>query len=116
MSGIAFISDLQLEWGNLDFGQRVIEKVSRIASQKELSAVVLLGDTKDRYNPVDLRVLNFTLRTIEGWIKRGLRVLILLGNHDRVSLTTDTESWFPALAHAGAMVFDYLGAVNIHGT
>lgn len=113
MSGIAFIGDLQAEYENLDLCQKVIEQVRDYTLEHQTDAVVFLGDIKEKYNPIDVRVLNFALWAVDQFISHKIPVLVLLGNHDRVGLYADTENWLPALAKAGARVFDTPGIVSL---
>lgn len=113
MAGIVFVGDLQLEFENLDIAEQALLQVSRFGKSKQAEAVVFLGDLKERYNPVDVRVLNFMLWTVEKFHSSGLRVYIILGNHDRVGLYSEKENWLPAMAKAGAKVFDSPGLVTM---
>ncbi|MDE2439094.1 MAG: metallophosphoesterase [Patescibacteria group bacterium] len=101
MAGLIFTGDLQADISNLESLEKVFIQIENTMSEKAIEGVVLLGDLKQRYNPIDGRVLNFIIE----WVVRFKNVFILLGNHDRFSLQGKEESWLSALEKAGAKVF-----------
>jgi|SRR5579859_6478610 len=100
MTKIVFTGDVHCAFETLDLVEKVFTQIYAI----KLDALVLLGDLKQVYNPLDIRVLNFILYWIDRFQKAGVKVFILLGNHDRVGMTSDEESWLSALAYSGAFV------------
>ena len=99
-------SDWQAEFSNLDLCEQAWRQVLNICQEQKLETVVLAGDLKQHYNPVDIRVTKWWMRAIERAIKAGLEVIVVLGNHDRVGQYTDAQNWLPILRRAGAKVFD----------
>lgn len=107
--GILFTGDLQAEFENLDTLKEVISQMDEYSRKKNAVATVWLGDIKNRYNPIDGRVLNYVVETVH----RLNPVFILLGNHDRFALHSDEESWLSTLQRAGAHVYVKESAVGI---
>ncbi len=100
-------SDWQAAWANLDKCRVTLAHVLEVCkNDKDISTVVFLGDLKESYNPVDIRVLNFWVHAVEKLRKYKLRVIIQLGNHDRIGMNSESSNWFPALRTAGADVID----------
>lgn len=97
---VIFTADLHCEFETLDLVTSVFEQIFKLDPE----VLVIVGDVKQRYNPIDIRVLNFVIFWILKFTKAGIKVFINLGNHDRVGLTSEQESWLPALAQAGAQV------------
>lgn len=115
MSGLLFTGDLQAEWENLDLCKEVISQMLEWGKSHQADGIVILGDLKERYNPIDGRVLNFIISMIHRFKRIGMEVFILLGNHDRFSLHSDEESWLKALGKAGAHVYDKEAVVEVKG-
>lgn len=103
---ILFTSDWQADFDNLELCRRASEEILRLKDELGFGVIVLCGDLKHVYNPVDVRVVTFWLRTITAWRKAGLEVHIDLGNHDRVGMHVDKQNWFPVLRKAGAYAWD----------
>ena len=97
---IIFVGDLQTSVENLDLLGQIMDQIYAL----EPNVLVMPGDLKEAYNPVDVRVLNFIMFEILRFTKHSCPVIVDLGNHDRISLTSETESWLPALVRAGAQV------------
>lgn len=98
---IIFTSDWQCDFENLDQMEIITDQIYA----HRPNVVVIPGDLKARYNPVDVRTVNFVVYFIDRFKKAAAEVLIGLGNHDRVGMTSDGESWFPTLEKAGARTF-----------
>lgn len=113
--GLLFTGDLQADYENLDTCRLVVHQMLEYGERKKARGIVFLGDLKERYNPVDLRVVNFAVRMISRFKKRGMEVFVLLGNHDRVGMHSEEESWLTALGKAGARVFSREGMVAVGG-
>lgn len=105
--------DLQAEFENLHLCEKVFQQLYAFAKEKKAKDLFLLGDVKERYNPVDCRVLNFITEWIAKFKQAGVDVYILLGNHDRIGLGSVTESWLPAISKAGATYFVDSGMKHI---
>jgi DNA repair exonuclease SbcCD nuclease subunit/predicted ATPase len=103
---ILFTSDWQASYENLDLCSGAAEEILQLKEKHEFETLVLCGDLKHVYNPVDIRVINFWQSTIKNWIKKGLDVVVLLGNHDRLGLYNEKPNWMPVLRNAGAKAFD----------
>lgn len=101
MPGLIFTADLHGDITTLDLLDTVFTQMEHTIAERGLQGVVILGDLKSRYNPIDGRVVNFML----DWMRRFKRVWVLLGNHDRFSLNGVQNSWLPALEKAGAKVY-----------
>ena len=68
--------------------------------------IAYLGDGKQAYNPVDIRVIRWWQDAIRTAVEKEIDVLYVLGNHDRVGQYTDADNWLPILRRAGARTFD----------
>jgi len=99
-----FTADLQADWSNLDACQQAIGEALQLMIVHQLEGIVILGDLKREYNPVDVRVTEFWVNAIAQIRRRGYRVVVLMGNHDRIGLYQDARSWLPILEHAGAEI------------
>lgn len=113
MSGIIFVGDLQADWLRLPQCEQVLSQVYDYAVEKDAEAVVFLGDLKDRYNPVDVRVVRFMVNHIHKLIRGGRDVIILQGNHDRVSMADASGSWLPILQKVGARIYEGPGVCEL---
>lgn len=106
-------SDWQTEYSNHDECVIAWEFILRLCKKYSLEAIVLGGDLKSQYNPIDVRVIKFWQKAIEKAIAKNIRVIILLGNHDRLGLYTDKKNWFSILRKAGAETFDSPGVCEL---
>lgn len=103
---ILFTSDWQMELETIPICKKMAEEILALKDRLGFSMLVHCGDVKQHYNPVDVRVSNFASKVIGQFRKAGLRVVICLGNHDRVGMYVDKTNWFPILRNAGAEAFD----------
>jgi Icc-related predicted phosphoesterase len=112
---ILISSDWQAEYNNLDQCKKSWKQVLDICKEKSLEAIVLAGDLKHNYNPVDLRVIKFWKRSISEAKDLDLRIVILLGNHDREGLYTDSKNWLSVLREFGTVTetFDKPGICQL---
>ena len=99
-------ADWQAEWSNLDLCQQAWEEVLHICDKYHLKIIVMCGDGKEAYDPVSIRVVKFWHRSIRQARKLRIRVLYLLGNHDRIGQYSESGNWLSVLKHAGAETFD----------
>jgi DNA repair exonuclease SbcCD nuclease subunit len=106
-------SDWQATYENHDECVIAWEFVLKQCKDYSLEAIVLAGDLKHSYNPIDIRVIKFWFKAISKAIEKGIRVIILLGNHDREGLYTDSKNWLSILRKAGAEVFDKPGVCEL---
>ncbi len=105
-------ADLQAEWGNLDLCTQSWNEVLHICRERKLKTIVFAGDGKEAYDPISIRVIKFWQRAIRRAIKRGIRVLYLLGNHDRIATYSEAGDWLSILRHAGAITFSRPGIIE----
>lgn len=99
-------SDWQADYENLDLCKQAAEEILQLKGELGFEVLVVCGDLKHVYNPVDVRVITFWQRSISKWIKSGLEVVVSLGNHDRIGMHVDKTNWFPVLRKAGALAYD----------
>lgn len=104
-----FTADWQTEWSNLDLCAQAWEQVLSICANRNLEAICICGDLKRAYNPVDVRVTKWWQAAITRAVNSHFQVLVLLGNHDRISMNSDAQNWLPILEKAGARVYDSPG-------
>lgn len=101
---ILISADWQSDFDNLDLCEKAAKDVLRICKERNLTAVVIAGDLKKQYNPVDLRVTHFWMDFISQLRKQGRQVILVLGNHDRLGMYSEAQNWMPILERAGASV------------
>jgi len=111
---ILITADFQASIENLDACRQVANRAEWLVKERGLSAVIVAGDMKKAYNPVDLRVTEFWLTVIEQWRKR-CEVLLVMGNHDRTSLSVDDSEWLRIMERAGARVFCSPSTLELDG-
>jgi DNA repair exonuclease SbcCD ATPase subunit/Icc-related predicted phosphoesterase len=114
-NGWLFTSDIQTSQENIHLCEQVAKQIIHLTRKFSLEGVVIGGDCKNSYSPVAVTVTNFWVCFIQKLVTNKLKVVIDLGNHDRISLHTDTNNWFPALIAAGALAFDTPGIVEGSG-
>jgi hypothetical protein len=103
---ILLTSDWQCSYDNLELCKQAAEEILELRREHDFQVLVLCGDLKHVYNPVDLRVINFWQRTIKRWNEELDDVVVLLGNHDRLGMHNERPNWMPVLRNAGAKCFD----------
>ena len=101
---ILFSSDWQATLSNLDRCEAALEQVLSIITRESIDQFVHLGDIKEQFNNIDVRVLNFAVGMVKRVRAAGVPVWIVPGNHDYISPTSPVH-FLPALAEAGAHVF-----------
>lgn len=101
-----FTADFQAEWQILDICRKAWKHIVEVAVERRLEGIVVAGDLKRAYNPVDVRVIKFWQWAIVYAREHDLKVLVLLGNHDRIGQYSDDKNWLSILDKAGATVFD----------
>lgn len=95
-------SDWQVEFSNLDYAEISLQELLKLASKIKPAAIVHLGDLKEDYNPIDLRVVKFWVRAVTAIRAAGHRFIALMGNHDRISQSRESKNWLDVLRAAGA--------------
>lgn len=105
---MSFIStaDLQAEFNNLDLCDQAWDEVLDICEERKIKHICVLGDLKQAMNPVDIRVIKWWFYAIKRAKKRGIVVLVILGNHDRVGQHSEADNWLAILRRAGAITYD----------
>lgn len=97
-------ADWQADWETLDLCEQAANEVLTLCDENHLSAIVVAGDLKRAYNPIDTRVIQFWMDFIHRAVEQGLSFFIDLGNHDRVGMYSEAQNWLPILQRAGATV------------
>ena len=103
---ILFTSDIQAEFNNLDLCEQAWNEILDICNREKIRTIGYLGDGKQAFNPVDIRVIRWWQDAIKTAGKKGILVIYVNGNHDRVGPYTDADNWLPILRRAGAVTFD----------
>jgi len=101
---LLFVSDVQADFESLDLCEQMASEVLSICSEHKLEGFVVAGDLKRVYNPADLRVVHFWMNFIKRAVRQELRVILVLGNHDRIGMYVEAQNWFPILREAGAEI------------
>jgi DNA repair exonuclease SbcCD ATPase subunit len=98
--------DIQCDWDNLHLCEQAWTEIVSYAERQRMDAIIVAGDMKRVYSPVDVRVTNWWSDAIKRAVAKDIQVLIDLGNHDRVGQYTDAVNWFPVMRNAGAICVD----------
>lgn len=98
--------DWQASWSNLEQCEAVTDLVIKLCKKHQAEWLWHLGDLKHTYSPVDVRIVNFGVHFVKRITNAGIKLAILLGNHDRAGMSADSDNWFPALQAAGALTID----------
>src|ERR1700722_47271 len=104
--------DLQAEWSNLDLCEKAWAEVLHICTKRKLKTIVFCGDGKEAYDPVSIRVIKFWQWAIRRAKRMDIRVIYLLGNHDRIATYSEAGDWLSIIRRAGAITFSSPGIVN----
>jgi DNA repair exonuclease SbcCD ATPase subunit/DNA repair exonuclease SbcCD nuclease subunit len=104
--------DFQCDFSNLDLCSKAWDQILRLCKKYKLRTIVVCGDLKATYNPVDVRVVQWWQRAIRQAVKLGYTVICVLGNHDRIGQYTQANNWFSILRRAGAKTYDKPGIYN----
>ena len=108
-----FSGDWQADWSNLSNCDEAWAQCLDICRDRGLEFIFLVGDLKDKYNPIDIRIIKFWHTAIRNAVRENIQVYISLGNHDRVGMYTDAQNWLSVLARAGATCFDKPGVQQV---
>lgn len=100
--------DWQASVHNLERLQIITKHIIRIldASKHTHKYLLHLGDSKDAFNPVDVRVTNFLIQSFIQLRKHCLGILYVRGNHDNITTQDNVPSCLPWLQAAGAETAD----------
>lgn len=104
MIRLLFSSDWQVQFSNLQECDIVLDELIAAADKYKPDAIIHAGDVKDAYSPVDVMVVKFCVRMVRRIRAAGHRLIILKGNHDRVSQSPEAKDWLDVLGAAGAEV------------
>lgn len=104
MARFLFQSDLQADFGNLQECEIALEELLAAANKYKPAAIIHAGDVKDAYSPVDVETVKFCVRMVRRIREAGHRIIILLGNHDRISQSAESRNWLDVLQAAGAEI------------
>ena len=100
---LLLFSDTQTEVSNLDLCGRAIDELLHYAQQCAPDAIIHGGDVKQHYSDANIVfVVKWWLRKIQEIRAAGHRLIILRGNHDRLSQSVDSKDWLDILRVAGA--------------
>jgi len=92
--------------------EAALQQLLSLVRQHNVDAVVHLGDVKDAFNPVDVRVVNFLVK-LTASVCQHTKLYVLLGNHDRTGPRDTAESILPVMQAAGAVTFDQPAVVRM---
>lgn len=107
-------SDWQCHAGNLDRCHATLHRLIEVALDVKATHILHLGDVKDALNPVDQKVTNFLVHASQVIaLNKKVPFLVLLGNHDRTTLSDESDHCFPAMEAAGARCFDRPSLVDL---
>ena len=96
-------ADWQVAPNNLDRCEIMRDHLLMECDKHKVAGVVHLGDAKEAFNPVDLRVSNFLADTVDTVCSVADRFFFMLrGNHDNANVNDTSQSILPLLAAAGA--------------
>lgn len=102
---LLFSGDWQAQIGNLNRLQMHVNQLVKILSsytKKGHTLFIHLGDVKEAFNPLDIRVQNFLIESFHCIRKSCNGFLYVRGNHDNVSTQDDVPSIAPLIHSLGA--------------
>lgn len=82
------IGDLHFKKDTPHVTDLVIHKLMEKIDKYKPNLVVLLGDILDTHEKIEMKVQNKAIRFIKGIAKKGITVVVIIGNHDRPDGTT----------------------------
>lgn len=104
---VLLTSDWQVSWSNLDKCSNLVAHVLSTCAEQNIQHIVHVGDLKHHYNPIDVRVVNFTVEFIKQVKKAGVESFsLVLGNHDKIGMSESSGDWGPLIEGCGGSVFD----------
>src|SRR5262245_17740453 len=60
-----------------------LDRLRKFALKTHVQALFVLGDVFEARNDLNVSVLNSIYRALRTWVQSGIRVVLLVGNHDR---------------------------------
>ena len=103
MAKYLFTGDWQLQSDSLHTIKEVGYWLLEYCLDNKITSLINLGDMKQVFSPVDVRVYNVAIKLIRIFTKENIKFYLLKGNHDKIGQGDDTGDWFPALRAAGAV-------------
>lgn len=96
---IVFSGDWQASINNLDRCELIVQQICELLRERqaEASYFVHLGDVKDAFNPVDVRVTNFLIRAFDAIRTASRGFYFVRGNHDSITTQDGVPSCAPLL-------------------
>lgn len=87
-AGMARYPETSKEGVNLRLLDTITElnRIRQLCVQNKVEAVCILGDIFDTRNVVNVVVLNHLYRSFRQYVDSGLRLILLVGNHDRADV------------------------------
>jgi DNA repair exonuclease SbcCD nuclease subunit len=109
-------SDWQTETDNLDLCETALGELLAYADKYQPDAIIFAGDLKQHYIHQNLIfVVKWWVKKIREMKNRGHRVILLKGNHDRLSQSVNSKDWMDILRAAGAETVSYPKVKEIGG-
>lgn len=112
---ILITSDWQAQASNLAQCEQAAAQMIRLIKEHKYTTVIHCGDLKEAFNPVDQRVTNFWVRFVSMLGSMGCEVIVLAGNHDRITTRDDSPSMLPVLQEAGATTAEEQQVITLGG-
>jgi DNA repair exonuclease SbcCD ATPase subunit/predicted phosphodiesterase len=112
---ILVTSDWQAQASNLAQCEQAAAQMIRLIKEHKYTTVIHCGDLKEAFNPVDQRVTNFWVRFVSMLGSMGCEVIVLAGNHDRITTRDDSPSMLPVLQEAGATTAEEQQVITLGG-
>jgi len=92
----------------------MLDEILGWIESKNVGAVIHLGDVKEQFSPVDMRVLDFCVDAVKAIVDR-CPMYILKGNHDMHGTTDAARDFLHVLGLAGATVITEPGVHEVSG-
>ena len=107
-------SDWQASFSNLERCKTMMTELLGWVESNRAGAVVHLGDVKEQFSPVDMRVLDFCVEAVAAIVAR-CPLYILKGNHDMHGTTDAARDFLHVLGLAGAKVITEPAVCTVAG-
>lgn len=98
-------SDWQTKYATLDASKRAHEQELAIIKKEGIKGHIDLGDLKDDFNPVDVKVIEFQQNRKQAIHEAVVHDITIMGNHDMLGQTNSKSNWFS--------LFDAISGNNI---
>jgi len=100
---ILLTGDWQAQFSTLGKCHTMLQEILGFITKYDIESVIHLGDMKEQFSPLDLRVLDFCIEAVKK-ISARCPMYILLGNHDKFGSTDAPGDFLHVLELAGATV------------